>query len=66
MFFLLLLVRFWQVSDVGDDQGSAVRAASLVRAALTVADEAVVENSLHLFDGLEPGAAALDAEVLVV
>lgn len=29
------------------------------------ADEELVENGLHLLDGVEPGAAALDAEVLV-
>ena len=30
-----------------------------------VLDEVVVEDSLHLLEGLEPGAAALDAEVRV-
>ena len=30
-----------------------------------VADEVGVEGGLHLIDGLEPGASAFDAEVLV-
>jgi hypothetical protein len=36
-----------------------------MRPALIVDDEEVVENGLHLIDGLEPGAASLDPEVLV-
>jgi hypothetical protein len=36
-----------------------------VRATLIVAGEIVIENGLHLLDGLEPGAASFDAEVLV-
>ena len=36
-----------------------------MRPALIVADEIVVENNLHFVDGLEPGAAPFDAEVLV-
>lgn len=34
-------------------------------AALIVAREIVVENGLHLVDGLEPGASCLDTEVVV-
>ena len=30
-----------------------------------VVDEVLVEDALHLLDGLEPGAAALDAEMFV-
>ena len=30
-----------------------------------VLDEVVIEDGLHLVEGLEPGAAALDAEMLV-
>jgi hypothetical protein len=30
-----------------------------------VLDEALIEDDLHHFAGLEPGAAALDAEILV-
>jgi len=36
-----------------------------VGALVVVGDEVGVEGGLHLLDGLEPGAAALDAEVLV-
>ena len=36
-----------------------------MRAFGVVGDEPVVEHLLHLFDGLEPGSAALDAEVFV-
>ena len=36
-----------------------------MRPPLIVADQVVVENGLHLVDGLEPSAAALDPEVLV-
>jgi len=36
-----------------------------VRSLGIVVDEIGVENGLHLGDGFEPGAAALDAEVLV-
>ena len=30
-----------------------------------VFDEVLIEDGLHLLEGLEPGAAALDAEMLV-
>ena len=30
-----------------------------------VVDEILVEHGLHLLEGLKPGAAALDAEMLV-
>jgi hypothetical protein len=33
--------------------------------AVIVAIQVGIENGLHLFDGLEPGTAAFDAEVLV-
>jgi hypothetical protein len=36
-----------------------------VRPAVIVAVEIGIENRLHLLDGLEPGAPAFDAEVLV-
>ena len=36
-----------------------------MRPALIVALHVAVENHLHILDGFEPGAAALDAEVLV-
>ena len=65
LFLLLLLLRFWQAFDEGCCGCSAVHAAALMRPAVIVADEIVVENGLHLLDGLEPGAASFDAEVLV-
>lgn len=43
----------------------AVHAAALVRSLGIVGDEIGVESGLHFLDGLEPGAAAFDAEVLV-
>jgi hypothetical protein len=56
---------FGQAFSEGLGRRAAVHAASLVRPAVIVAVEIDVENSLHFLDGLEPGAAALDAEVLV-
>lgn len=56
---------FGQAFDEGCGRRSSVHAAALMRPALIVADEVIVENGLHLLDGLEPGAAAFDAEVLV-
>lgn len=64
-FFLLLLVRFWQSVDEGDNGCAAVHAAALVRPAMIVAVQIAVENGLHFLDGLEPSAPAFDAEVLV-
>jgi hypothetical protein len=37
-----------------------------MRPSLIVADQILVENGLHLVDGLEPCAAPFDTEVLVV
>jgi hypothetical protein len=42
-----------------------VHAAALMRSFGIVFDKVVIENGLHLFKGLEPGATALDAEMLV-
>ena len=39
--------------------------ASLVRPPGVVADHVGIEHGLHLLDGLEPGLAAFDPEVLV-
>ncbi len=36
-----------------------------MRPPVVVDDEVGIERHLHLLDGLEPGFAALDAEVLV-
>jgi hypothetical protein len=44
---------------------AAVHAAALVRPSVIVALEVGIKHHLHLRDGLEPGAPALDAEVLV-
>jgi hypothetical protein len=54
-----------QAFGEGLGEGGAAHAAALVRPAMIVAVEAEVENRLHLLDGLEPGAPALDPEVLV-
>ena len=45
--------------------GPPVHAAALMRSSLIVALDVGVENRLHLLDRLEPGAPALDSEVLV-
>lgn len=64
--FVLLPVRgFGQSLDEGLCGCAAVHVAALVRAPRIVADEEVVENGLHLLDSFEPGAASLDAVVLV-
>lgn len=42
-----------------------MHAATLVGALVIVDHQVVVEHALHLLDGLEPGAPALDTEVLV-
>jgi hypothetical protein len=44
--------------------GAAIHAAPLVRTALIVAVEIVVENGLHLFHRLEPGLATFDFSIL--
>lgn len=56
---------FGQAVDEGLCGRAAVHVAALVGPALSVACGEVVENGLHLLDGLEPGPAPLDAEVLV-
>ena len=56
------------VGQAGDEDGlwrPAVNAAALVGTFRVVAGEVVVENHLHFFDGLEPGAPAFDPELLV-
>ena len=58
---LLLLLRFWQSLEEGLSWCSAVHAAALMRPALIVTEEEVVENGLHLVDCLEPRAPAFDA-----
>ena len=55
----------WQAFGEGLGWGAAFHAAALVRPAVIVAVEVDIENRLHLLDGLEPGAPAFDAEVLV-
>ena len=49
----------------GAGWGGAVHAAALMGPFLVVGLEVGVEGELHLLDGLEPGPAAFDAEVLV-
>jgi hypothetical protein len=51
--------------DGGGDRGAAVHAAALMRSFGIVFDEVSIEDDLHLLEGREPGAAALDAEMLV-
>ena len=51
--------------DKSGDRGAAVHAAALMWSLGIVVDEVLVEGALHFLDGLEPGAAALDAEMLV-
>lgn len=64
--FVLLAVRgFGQAVDEGCCGCSAVHVAALMGPALIVSDEEFVEHGLHLLDGLEPGPASLNAEVLV-
>ena len=43
----------------------AVRAAALMRSFGIVFNEILIKSGLHLLKGLEPGATALDAEMLV-
>lgn len=64
--FILLSVRcLGQAVDEGLCGCAAVHVAALTGSSLIVTDEEVVENGLHFLDGFEPGAATLDAEVLV-
>jgi hypothetical protein len=66
-FCFLLLFRFG-FGDAGDEDGlwgSAVHAAALVGPLGVVAYQIVIEDGLHLADGLEPGAPPFDPEVLV-
>ena len=63
-------VAFWgillcEAIDESGDGGAAVHAAALMRSLSIVLDKVVVEDGLHLVEGLEPSAAALDAEMLV-
>jgi hypothetical protein len=53
------------LSDEGGDRAAAVHAAALMRSFGIVLDEVLIEDGLHLFEGLEPGAAAFDAKMLV-
>ena len=46
-------------------RGTPVHAPALVGALSIVGDKVLVQDCLHLFDGLEPGAPALDPEVFV-
>lgn len=50
----------------GAGRRAVCHAAFLMRSALIVSDEVVVEHDLHFLDGLEPGLASLGADVLVV
>jgi hypothetical protein len=59
------LVRFRDAFDEGDGGYAAVHAAALMRPAVMVALYVCIENRLHLVDGVEPSATALDAEVFV-
>jgi hypothetical protein len=51
--------------DEGLGGCSALHAAALMRPFSIVLDNILVEQGLHLVDGLEPGLAALDPKVLV-
>jgi hypothetical protein len=64
-FLLLFRLRFGQAGDEDGLWCPAVHATALVGTFRVVAGEVVVENRLHLADGLEPGAPAFDPEVLV-
>jgi hypothetical protein len=46
-------------------RSSPVHATPLIWSPLIIPVEIAVENRLHLLDGFEPGATALDTEVLV-
>jgi hypothetical protein len=58
----------WFADAVAEDllRGSALYAAALERSPGVVACQVVVEHRRHPVDGCEPGAAAVDAEGLVV
>lgn len=62
---LLFRLRFGQAGEEGGLWRPAVHAAALVGTFRIIAGEVVVENRLHLADGLEPGVRAFDPEVLV-
>ena len=51
--------------DEGGDRGAAVHAAAVMRSFGIVLDEVLIEDGLHLLEGLKPGAAAFDAKMLV-
>ena len=51
--------------DKGGSWGAAVHAAALMRSLGIIVDEVLVEDGLHLLDGLKPGASTFDAEMLV-
>ena len=51
--------------DEAGDWGTAVHAAALMRSFGIVFDKVLIENGLHLLEGLKPGAASLDAKILV-
>ena len=55
----------WQAVLEGLRGRAAVHAAALVRSLVIVDHQVVVEHALHLLDGFEPGAPALDPKVLV-
>jgi hypothetical protein len=51
--------------DECGDRGAAFDAVALMRS-FDIVEEVVVEDALHLVHGLKTGAAALDAEMLVM
>lgn len=57
-FLLLFRLRFGQAGDEDGLWCPAVHAAALVGTFRIVAGAVIVENRLHLADGLEPGAPA--------